>query len=165
MTNAKATRTAARLALSLAIASTLACGLTACGDEATATRLAEASAPERDALGLPDMPSDGDLADALSTDEGLAIAPIDNGRWYEVVRSGPRATPDLVVGVRLGDTTAVVMFDMPVRNVAYDEATDGYGRLGFPAVAVMRDVETAEAAYLTYGDDDQYAYVLHVPAE
>lgn len=103
-------------------------------------------------LDLPTMPSNEAFDRRLSSSEGISIRKV-GGAWmwrnsYSVGKSGGVGYDTITVNVRVYDKIVQRRFDC-------DDM----------AVVVMHDVTSDEDAYMTYGDGETYAYIVHIPEE
>lgn len=105
-----------------------------------------------ESLDLPTIPSEDDFEAALSKPNGIRIAKVGDDWLYRNTYStssyGGSGEDTITVNVWQGQDIIQVRFDC--RDYA---------------VLIRHDVDSDDEAYMTYGDYQQYAYILHIPAD
>lgn len=127
----------------------LALALSGCSSakEGETERRADDTVESFDQLGLP---SDLDeLRQMLASANGAPLVKVD-GQWMRFYAAGQCGANIALVCVKVGNAVAV----LPLTH------NNEHG-----IIAIMNDVEKDSDAYITYGDNSTYHYILHIPAE
>lgn len=136
-------------AIAIAIAAlALTLGLNGCSDEEyTKKFIAPCKVDNFDGLNLPSEPNE-ELEQMLSSGEGAPLVKV-NGQWMQFYSRAKMGWHTMLVYVRLDNTVIVVPFDYSNDR----------------RVAIVEDAQDDSDARITYGDNEKYSCVVHIPSD